>query len=77
MERYGAPYSGGWMQWPLKWLRPVDTALNVYYTLKNVGDAMSKLEGKALAEWQGRNQRLLDAAAAIAAIRDDVEGDNE
>lgn len=77
MERYGAPYSGGWMSWPLRWLTPVETALNVYNTLRAVNDAMSRLEGDALYEWQTRNKRVVQSALDIQAIRDEVEGDDD
>lgn len=38
---------------------------------------MSNLEGESLAKWNRENRRLVDAALAIQAIRDGVEGQNE
>jgi hypothetical protein len=77
MQRYGAPYGGGWMEWPLKWLKPVETALNVYNALTAVNDATSRLEGDALVKWNERNKRTLQACLSIHAIREELEnGDN-
>ena len=77
MQRYGAPYSGGWMQWPLRWLLPVETALNVYNALNAVNDATSRLEGAALEQWRQRNARTLEAALNIHAIRDELESGDD
>jgi hypothetical protein len=65
------------MEWPLKWLKPVETALNVYNALTAVNDATSRLEGAALEQWRQRNKRTLEAALNVHAIRDEMEnGDN-
>jgi hypothetical protein len=56
------------MQWPLRWLRPVETALNVYNVMTAAQRGM-KLEGEALKKWKKDNKRLLQAALDIEAIR--------
>lgn len=73
MQRYGAPYSGGWMHWPVKWLLPVETALNVYDTLTAVNTAMSRLSGEQLASWQAENSRIVKSALEITRLRDELE----
>jgi hypothetical protein len=73
MEKYGPPFAGGWMSWPLSWFRPVQTALNAYDTLTAVNRAMSHLEGDALRKWQGENGRLIETALAIQRLRDELE----
>lgn len=73
MQRYGAPFPNGWMNWPLRWLLPVETALHVYDVLTAVGDAMSRLEGEALEKWQARHERLCKQAVDIQAIREEAE----
>jgi hypothetical protein len=73
IERYGSPFSGGFMSWPLKWLIPVETALNVYNTLTAVNHAMNTYEGEHLAKWQTANARLVQSALDIQAIREEVE----
>ncbi len=65
LERYGAPFDGGWMSWPVRWLYPVETALYVYQVLTAVKRAMSTLDGDALDKWQAQNGRLLEAALDI------------
>ena len=77
LERFGAPYSGGWMTWPLRWLIPVETARNVFDTVSAVNRAMSEYEGDALDKWRQRNQRLIHAALAIEEIRSEAEADGE
>lgn len=64
------------MQWPLKWVKRVELSLNVYDTLTAVNDAVSRLEGKMLDEWNKRNAKLVEAALNIVAIRDEMEADN-
>jgi hypothetical protein len=75
IERYGAPFDGGWMRWPLRWLIPVEAALNVYQTLSSVKRAMHTYSNnpEALARWQEQNGRLLEAALDIEAIRNEEE----
>lgn len=77
MQRYGAPYSGGYRQWPLKWLTPVEAALNVYNALTAVNDAINRLEGEALEQWNQRNARTVQAALDIHAIRDELESNDD
>lgn len=77
MERFGAPFAGGWMAWPLRWVRRVELALNVYGALTTVGRAMSLYDGEALGKWQRENQRLVDAVAAIQRMRDEADGGDE
>lgn len=64
------------MQWPLRWFKRVELALNVYDTLTTVNDAVSRLEGKVLADWNSRNAKMVEAALNITAIRDELEADN-
>ena len=73
MQRYGAPYAGGWMNWPIRWLLPVELALHTYEVLSSVADALGRLEGEALEKWQNRNERLLQQALDIQAIREEAE----
>lgn len=77
MKRFGAPFGGGWMNWPLRWLLPVELALNVYETLTAVGWAMSNLEGDSLTRWQAENTRLTKAALEIQNMRDGIETEND
>lgn len=73
MQRYGAPFNGGWMNWPISWLLPVELALHIHEVLTAVNDAVGRLEGDALEKWRGRNERLLQQALDIQAIRDELE----
>lgn len=73
MSRYGAPFAGGWMTWPLRWLHPVETALNVYDTMSAVTSAMSRLKGDDLDKWNSENARLSRSALAINRLRDAME----
>jgi hypothetical protein len=82
LQRYGAPFAGGWMQWPLKWLTPVQIAMNVYDTLTAFNAAMerfSEMNGKARADaerkWMAKNGRLVQRALAIQRLRDELEND--
>lgn len=79
MERFGAPFAGGWLSWPLRWVRRVEMALNVYGALTTVGRAMSMYENdtNALAKWQRENQRLVDAVAEIQRMRDEAGSGDE
>jgi len=63
------------MRWPLKWLRPVETALNTYHALYTVQTAMQRLDGDALAKWNSENSRTVQAALAIQQLRDELEND--
>jgi hypothetical protein len=63
------------MTWPLKWFRPVQTALNTYDTLTAVNRAMSHMEGDALRKWQSENGRLIETALDIQRMRDELESD--
>ena len=76
-ERFGAPYNGGYRQWPLRWLIPAETARNVYETLTAVQRAMNEMEGESLNRWRERNPRLIAGALAIEALRADMENDAE
>lgn len=76
IEQYGPPFAGGWMEWPLKWLHPVETAHNVYRVLSEYTDAMNRYEDDALQDWRKRNARLEKAALAIIRMRDELEGDD-
>ena len=73
MQRYGAPFAGGWMNWPIRWLLPVELALHVHEVLTAVADALGRLEGEALEKWQARNERLLKQALSYQAIREETE----
>lgn len=73
MQRFGAPYSGGYYEWPLKWLIPVEMALTVYDNLTAVARALDTMKGEALAKWQSDNKRLLASVEAIQTIRDELE----
>jgi hypothetical protein len=75
IERYGAPFDRGWMHWPLRWLTPVETALNVYQTLSSVKRAMSNYSDnpEALKKWNERNSDIVQAALDIEAIRQEIE----
>jgi len=75
MERYGAPFAGGFMQWPLKWLRPVETAMNVYQTLTAVNSAMKRMEGEALTKWKTDNARSVRMAVDIERLRAAMDED--
>jgi hypothetical protein len=75
MQRLGAPFDGGWMKWPLRWLRPVETALNVYEILTAVGQAMSTLKEDRLEKWRQENQRLIKQSLDIQRVRDELESD--
>ena len=70
-KQFGAPYRGGYRDWPIRWFLPVETALNVYEVLTTVNRAMSNMEGDALAKWNSDNRRIVDAALAIQKVRDD------
>ena len=72
-ERFGAPYSGGYREWPLRWLIPTETARNVHDTLTAVQRAMSDMKGDALDKWRRRNPRLIKAALEIEEIRAELE----
>ena len=61
------------MNWPIRWLLPVELALHTYEVLSSVGDALARLEGEALEKWQNRNERLLQQALDIQAIREATE----
>jgi hypothetical protein len=61
------------MTWPLHWLRPVETALNVCRILTSVNEAMDRLEGDALDRWNRKNGRLVKAALDIQRLRDRLE----
>jgi len=66
------------MRWPLKWLRPVETALNVYQAMSSVTTAMGRLKGDALEQWNKENAKTVAAALAIQRLRDDLEnGEND
>ena len=71
----GAPWAGGWMQWPARWLIATETARSVYDTLTAVNRALNTLEGDALDTWRNENSRLLDAALAIERLRNEGEED--
>jgi hypothetical protein len=77
LEKYGAPFAGGWTTWPLKWFMPVQIASNTYDTLTAVNRAMSRLDGEALDKWRSENGRLINAALTIQQIRDELEQDGE
>jgi hypothetical protein len=76
MQRYGPPFAGGYRQWPLRWLKPVSTALNVYEVLTAFHRATSRLKGDDLAAWKNENKRLVKSALDIERIRSDLENGN-
>jgi len=76
MQRYGPPFAGGYRQWPLRWLKPVSTALNVYEVLTAFNRATSRLKGADLAAWKNENNRLVKAALDIERVRAELENVN-
>lgn len=77
MQRYGAPFAGGWLNWPARWLLPVEMALHVHEVLTAVADAMSRWEGEALDKWKERNERLIKQAFNYQAIRAEIEAGDD
>lgn len=77
LKRYGDPWPGGWMTWPLRWLLDAEQAEDAYTALTEVNRAMSRLEGERLAEWQAEHWRMVDKALEIERLLAEDEGDPE
>jgi hypothetical protein len=79
LRRYGAPWEGGWMSWPVRWLIDTETAEDAYTALTEVNRAMSRLEGERLEEWQRDNAKMVRRALEIEALLDAEtnEGDTD
>jgi hypothetical protein len=76
LRRYGDPWAGGWMTWPVRWLIDVETAEDAYTALTEVNRAMARLDGDRLAEWQRDNAGMVKRALAIEALlADEGAGD--
>lgn len=76
LERFGAPYAGGWMTWPARWLIPAETARGVYDAMTAVKRAMSSLQGDALEKWKADNAGAVKTALWAERLRDE-DGDND
>lgn len=73
LKRYGDPWPGGWMSWPVRWLLDAEMAEDAYTALTEVNRAMRQYEGDRLIEWQRDNAQMVRRAMEIEALLD--EGD--
>lgn len=68
LKRYGEPWAGGWMVWPVKWVIEMETAEDAYTALTETNRAMSKLDGDALDEWRANHSHYVNRALEIETL---------
>lgn len=73
MKRYGDPWPGGWMAWPVKWIMEVEMAEDAFTSLTEVSRAMSQLDGEALEKWRAAHPHYIETALKIETLLADED----
>lgn len=60
------------MQWPLRWLYPMEVARDTYEAITAVNDALATKHGDELEAWQQKHTWEMNKAMAALAIRDEL-----
>lgn len=73
IERWGPPVTGGWMEWPVRWMRRMEHALTAYRATVNWQQAISAYEGDDLQTWRDRNPETVRAVLWVEACLEQLD----